>query len=69
MMGNVCRAGENPKSSEPKSLLLSSVPEGPSREQSHLALSPALIALIVVVVLIAFLSVVVIYRRCFRQSR
>ncbi|XP_032983897.1 poliovirus receptor isoform X2 [Rhinolophus ferrumequinum] len=43
--------------------------EGPSREQSHPALSPALVALIVVVVLIAVLSVVVIYRRCFRQSQ
>lgn len=44
--------------------------EVPSREQSHSALSPALIVLIVVVVLVVVLIVVVlIYRRYFRQSR
>lgn len=71
MMGNVCRAGENPKISEPKSLLLSSIPEVASREQSHSALSPALVVLIVVVglIIVVVLVVVLIYHRCFRQSR
>lgn len=70
MMGNVCRAGENPKSSEPKSLLLSSIPEVPSREQSHSALSPGLVILIVgVVVIVVLIVVVLICRRCFKQSR
>lgn len=71
MMGNVCRAGENPKISEPKSLLLSSIPEVASREQSHSALSPALVVPIVVVglIIVVILVVVLIYRRYFRQSR
>lgn len=44
--------------------------EFPSREQSHSALSPALVVLIVVILIVVLIVVVVlIYRRCFRQSR